>query len=179
MNNITSDKTNNLTFILDLNKGNNIVTIYQNLTVEDIAHYSYQRMYDELYKVKRNNGATEATSGIIFNACEWGSNNPWLWASDVSHYWRTTYDIKEFWDRIMYVYEINVELDEYAGANAFNDADMLVVGLPGLSDINNRAHFSLWCIMTSPLMLGNDLREMDTESITYQILTNVYAIAVN
>jgi alpha-galactosidase len=53
---------------------------------------------------------------------------------------------------------------------------MLEVG-NGLSDIENKAHFSLWCMLAAPLMAGNDLRNMSTE--TKEILTNKDAIAIN
>jgi len=54
---------------------------------------------------------------------------------------------------------------------------MMIVGMPGLSEARNRSLFSLWCIMASPLMAGNDLRKMSRSTI--QILTNLEAIGVN
>jgi len=41
----------------------------------------------------------------------------------------------------------------------------------------NIVHFSLWCIVKSPLLIGCDVRNMDEETRT--ILTNVEAIAIN
>ena len=41
----------------------------------------------------------------------------------------------------------------------------------------NRAHFSLWCITSAPLMAGNNLLEMS--NITLDILTNKDAIQIN
>jgi hypothetical protein len=54
---------------------------------------------------------------------------------------------------------------------------MLITGMPGLTETQNRAFFSLWCMMAAPLMAGNDLREMSESTI--KILTNPEAIAVN
>jgi hypothetical protein len=54
---------------------------------------------------------------------------------------------------------------------------MMIVGMPGLSEAQNRSFFSLWCMMASPLMAGNDLRNMSKSTI--QILTNREAIGVN
>jgi hypothetical protein len=54
---------------------------------------------------------------------------------------------------------------------------MMIVGMPGLSEAQNRSLFSLWCMMSSPLIAGNDLRAM--EKSTVAILTNLEAIAVN
>ncbi len=67
--------------------------------------------------------------------------------------------------------------ESYAGPGGWNDPDMLEVGNDGLSDVEARAHFSLWAILASPLMAGNDIRTMS--SATREILTNQEVIAVN
>jgi hypothetical protein len=54
---------------------------------------------------------------------------------------------------------------------------MMVVGMPGLSEARNRSLFSLWCFMASPLIAGNDLRDMTKPTV--DILANLEAIAVN
>lgn len=68
------------------------------------------------------------------------------------------------------------DLRKYAGPGHWNDPDMLEVG-NGMSTGEDRAHFSLWCILAAPLMAGNDLRKMSRE--TDAILTNKEVIAVN
>ena len=55
-------------------------------------------------------------------------------------------------------YEFNVRLYKYAGPGNWNDPDMLEVGNGNLTDDENKAHFSLWCMMAAPLILGNDIR---------------------
>jgi len=54
--------------------------------------------------------------------------------------------------------------------------DMLEVG-NGMSVNEDRAHFSIWAMMNSPLIAGNDLRNMSKE--TTAVLTNVSVIALN
>jgi alpha-galactosidase len=66
-----------------------------------------------------------------------------------------------------------------AGAGAFNDPDMLEVGVNGtffnlplapaawLDDIQARSHFSLWAIMAAPLITGNDLRVRPFSVLAY------------
>jgi len=54
--------------------------------------------------------------------------------------------------------------------------DMLEVG-NGLTNAEERAHFSLWAMMDSPLILGNDLRNMNDS--TRLTLTNKDIIALN
>ena len=35
---------------------------------------------------------------IVFSICEWGNNQPWLWAANIGNLWRTTGDIYDHWD---------------------------------------------------------------------------------
>jgi UDP-N-acetyl-D-galactosamine dehydrogenase len=58
-----------------------------------------------------------------------------------------------------------------------NCPDMLEVGNGNLSYDENIAHFSLWCILAAPLMLGNNVKNMTDEVL--DIITNVEVIAVN
>jgi alpha-galactosidase len=53
---------------------------------------------------------------------------------------------------------------------------MLQVG-NGLSDVEDRAHFSLWALLAAPLLAGNDLRNMSPA--TKETLTNREVIAVD
>ncbi|KAH6555336.1 hypothetical protein KP509_1Z264200 [Ceratopteris richardii] len=54
---------------------------------------------------------------------------------------------------------------------------MLEVGNGGMTFNEYRAHFSIWCLMKAPLLIGCDVRNMTSE--TFEILSNVEAIAVN
>jgi hypothetical protein len=77
----------------------------------------------------------------------------------------------------MKVAAANEKLYEAAGPGHWNDPDMMIAGMDGLSETQNRTFFSLWCMMAAPLMAGNDLRKMTTS--TGQILTNLEAIGIN
>ncbi|GLP74163.1 hypothetical protein TUM20983_12730 [Mycobacterium antarcticum] len=83
----------------------------------------------------------------------------------------------------------------YDGPMHVNDPDMLVVGIrwadfarthptmslgpqrADLTDVEQRAHFSLWAMLAAPLLAGNDVRSMD--EATRDILTNRDVIAVD
>jgi alpha-galactosidase len=67
-------------------------------------------------------------------------------------------------------------LRQYAGPGHWNDPDMMEVG-NGLTPNEDRAHFSMWCMLAAPLIAGNDIRNMDEE--TKSVLTNKDVIAVN
>lgn len=62
---------------------------------------------------------------IYFSMCEWGREQPWTWAGEVANSWRTTLDIKDFWDSFLYILERQVGLAKYAKPGAWNDPDML------------------------------------------------------
>jgi alpha-galactosidase len=124
---------------------------------------------------------------IVFSLCEWGSNKPWEWAEPVGQLWRTTGDIGAKFDgylemgnwkanSVMVITDMQDTLRKYNGPNHWNDPDMLEVG-NGLSPAENRTHFSLWAMMASPLMAGNDLRKMSDE--TKAVLTNKDVIAID
>jgi hypothetical protein len=118
---------------------------------------------------------------LVHSLCSWGAGDPWIWGALVGHLWRTTGDIcgpgKANWPEAMKIVAQNEKLSEWARPGGWNDPDMLIVGMPGLSEARNRTIFSLWCMMAAPLMAGNDLRHMTPETI--RILTNKEAIAIN
>ena len=114
---------------------------------------------------------------ILFSMCEWGSNKPWTWARGVSHIWRTTGDIQDRWQSFVRLLDQQVGLEKFAGPGGWNDPDMLEVGNGGMTTPEYRAHFSLWCLLSAPLMAGNDIRKMTPE--IHDILTNKDVIAID
>jgi alpha-galactosidase len=158
---------------------------------KDTAINRYSRMADALRKTDRS---------IVFSVCEWGQREPWTWAAGTGgNYWRTTWDIRNAWNRdiydeehnsIMQITDINARLADHASPGHWNDPDMLVIGIyddpkavvneagaNGCTDEEYRSHMSLWCLMASPLLCGNDIRNMN--QATKDILLNSEIIAVN
>ena len=140
------------------------------------AEASYTTMRDALYKAGRP---------VVFSICEWGSSKPWEWGKDVGHLWRTTGDIHNSFDGknnwgalgIMPMVDRQVDIRGYSGPEHWNDLDFMQIGNGVLTQNENRVHFSMWCILSAPLMAGNDLRNMKPEIM--EILTNDEVIAVN
>lgn len=132
--------------------------------------------YTKLYEAQQAAGRP-----IVHSLCSWGEGSPWKWAAAAGHLWRTTGDIcvpgKPDWENAVSIVFANEKLFEYAGPGHWNDPDMMIVGMPGLSEAQNRSLFSLWCMMAAPLMAGNDLRTMS--KATREILTNLEVIAVD
>jgi alpha-galactosidase len=142
------------------------------------AEAAYTTMRDAIAKAGRP---------MLFSLCEWGMSKPWEWAGQVGHSWRTTPDIYNCFDcefspglstglGVLRILDRQAGLRKFAGPGHWNDMDMLEVG-NGMSEDEDRAHLSIWAMMASPLILGNDLRSM-SES-TRRILTNPGVIAVN
>ena len=114
---------------------------------------------------------------ILFSMCEWGSSKPWTWARGVAHIWRTTGDIQDRWTSFTRLLDQQVGLEKYAGPGGWNDPDMLEVGNGGMTTAEYRAHFTLWCLLSAPLVAGNDIRSMTPE--IRDILTSKEIIAVD
>ena len=175
--------------IVDLKRGVNSVKIYNPIGSRfDSSAYQYARMGKALQKATADyaQAAGVPEKKITYSICEWGFNLPWKWGGKAGNLWRTTLDIKPVWPWIVTIYEANVRLWKYAGPGHWNDPDMLEVGNGALNYEENKAHFSLWCMMAAPLILGNDVRQFlkadgtaDTENTAYKIVTNKAMIAID
>ena len=132
--------------------------------------------YTQIKKAINNTGRTD----INFNVCRW--QFPGAWVCSVADSWRMSGDINltpgsiPSWNEILKIIDQNTFLAAYASPGHYNDMDMLEVGR-GLSFEEDKSHFSMWCILSSPLVLGNDLANMSEQ--TKSILTNPEVIAVN
>ncbi|MFG2563902.1 NPCBM/NEW2 domain-containing protein [Streptomyces sp. NPDC048567] len=114
---------------------------------------------------------------IVYSICEWGQNEPWEWAAELGHLWRTTGDINDSWGSMLSIMKQNLPLAAAAGPGHWNDPDMLEVGNGGMTDTEYRTHFSMWSVMAAPLLIGSDLRTASQE--TFDILSNEEVIAVD
>jgi alpha-galactosidase len=122
-------------------------------------------------------GLFAAKRPIVFSICEWGSNKPWEWAGEIGHLWRTTGDISDSWNSMISILSQQKDLAKYAGPSHWNDPDMLEVGNGGMTTEEYKTHFSLWCMLSAPLLAGNDIQNMSPE--TKSILTNREIIALD
>lgn len=141
------------------------------------GHILYRRMGMAL----RNCGRE-----ILFSACNWGNDDVHKWIrSTGAHMYRSTGDIEDNWESIKNIALSQLDKGCYTTPYCYNDLDMLVVGMYGKGNVGRggctdeeyRTHFSLWCMMGSPLMIGCDIRNMN--QTTKEILTNKEVIALN
>ncbi len=118
---------------------------------------------------------------IIFNICRW--RYPGTWAEDVANSWRTTYDIRPWFSRVKYIIDENLYLQAYTRNGHYNDCDMLEIGSkwPGsdatLSHDEELTHMAYWCIASSPLIMGCDMRKVPESS--REVMLNADLIAMN
>ncbi|MCR8668715.1 glycoside hydrolase family 27 protein [Aestuariibaculum sp. M13] len=120
------------------------------------------------------NVINEVKPSTVYNICRW--EFPGKWAPRIADSWRISGDITNQFHSILHIIDLNADLWKYASPGHVNDMDMLQVGR-GMSYEEDKAHFSMWCMMNSPLLAGNDLRNMSKETI--EILTNEELIALN
>ena len=140
----------------------------------------------------------EKTTGrkLYFSICEWGSQNPWFWAPGVgeieSTIWRTGGDIippvveslhdSEHDQRVITPRNVLDSFDagyhpEAQHTGYFNDLDMMVMGMRGMTDAIDRTHMGLWVISSAPLMVGSDLTRLSPTALS--LLTNEEALAIH
>ena len=110
----------------------------------------------------------------IYNVCRW--KFPGKWVSQIADSWRISGDIDNNFESILNIIDLNADLWMYSSKGQYNDMDMLQIGR-GMTYEEDKAHFSMWCLMHSPLLLGNDLTQMSEKTI--KIITNEEIIALN
>lgn len=126
-----------------------------------------------------------ATKDVEFNLCRWYF--PGAWAAEVADSWRIAPDLYVTWKSICEAMQRNMYLSAYAGGGHYNDMDMMIVGYGNkpaaqrgegcLPFGEEQAHFGLWCIMSSPILLGCDLNFIPRE--TLDLVTNPELLAIN
>ena len=130
---------------------------------------------------------------LYFSICNWGKDSPWTWGPNVggvaADIWRTGGDIvapivanTKNAGRKAEFKEVLREFDQAQHPDAqhtgfYNDPDMMVVGMPGLSEEENRAHMSLWAISGGPLLVGADLTQLNPADLA--TLTNPDAVRID
>ncbi|MFC3572816.1 ricin-type beta-trefoil lectin domain protein [Streptomyces yaanensis] len=140
------------------------------------AATTYQSISDAVAKATATTGRP-----LTLSLCNWGKQNPWNWAPGQAPMWRTSTDIIYYGNSPSQTNMLS-NFDQALHPTAqhtgyYNDPDMLMVGMSGFTAAQNRTHMALWAISGAPLLAGNDLTTMTSE--TAGILTNPEVIAVD
>ena len=110
----------------------------------------------------------------VYNVCCWSF--PGEWVVDVADSWRTGGDITNNFNSVMEQIDNIKSLAKYNGPGHVNDLDMMQIG-NGMSYEEDKSHFSMWCMMSTPLMLGMDLNSISKETLA--IVSNKELIALD
>jgi hypothetical protein len=147
--------------------------------------------------------AETATGHRLYLSICAGRSSPWMWAPGVggilADIWRTGSDIVgpvvahtqnaymsptctkgcprgASFQRVLRNFDQNIH-PEAQHTGFYNDPDMMVLGMPGLTDAENRVHMSLWAMAGAPLILGADLLALSPASLA--MLTNPDVVQVD
>ncbi len=146
-------------------------------------------------EIARAIARAEAVTGhpLYFSICNWGRQSPWTWAPGVGNItadmWRTSGDIVApivagniHADRRVSLKNVLTNFDagihpEAQHTGYYNDLDMMVLAMPGMTESGNRLHMTLWAISGAPLIVGADLTKLTPADRA--ILNNPAVLAVN
>ena len=134
---------------------------------------AYKKMGDALKAATQTTGRP-----IVYSLCQYGVDQPWKWGPEVgASMWRTTDDIDDSYGRMIAIGFSQAGLSKYGGPGHWNDPDMLEVGNGKMTEDEYKTHMSLWVLLASPLLAGNDLSKMSESDKA--ILMNKDAIAID
>ena len=173
-------------FGVDLLKYDNCYNNYLNSREDTIKRYSAMR--DALSVQNRT---------ILYSLCQWGEQQPWLWADNIANSFRSTADIGNHFDgftfrcpctttnctvfgdncSILNILDKQVPITKYSKPGFWNDMDMLEVGNGGMSFEESKSHFMLWSALKSPLIIGADLSKINHHDL--QLLQSKEIMKVN
>lgn len=147
-------------------------------TVDDYAK-PYRKM-TELLKAQNRD--------IVHAFCQYGMGDVQSWGREAgAQVWRSHGDLKDSWGAVMKAVDSYGDTAwKYTGPGFWCDPDMLVVGYlhtdkgmhwTDLTHNEQYTHFTLWCMLNAPLLLGCDLNKLD--DFTKGLLANDEVLSVN
>lgn len=153
---------------------------------------SYSR-YEKMAKALNATGRP-----IVYAMCNWGEDHSWTWAGELANSWRMSGDIGDLFTgyhpwcpctslenctnfgarcSVTRILDWAADIVPYSGPGGWADLDMLEVGNGNMTKDEYITHFSMWALVKSPLILGNDLANMSKD--TLEIISNKEILAAN
>jgi alpha-galactosidase len=135
---------------------------------------------------------------IFYSLCNWGDDNPFDWAYTISNSYRMSGDIYDSFNRpdsrcpcdeaigcswpgfhcsVMNILNKMAAIQSRTMSGGFADMDMLEVGNGGQDDNEYVTHFSMWALMSSPLLMGTNVLTLNPGNLA--IYSNPAVIALN
>lgn len=141
-----------------------------------------QKPYKIMQKELQRNGRD-----VVYSLCQYGLGDVWNWGRNVGgNLWRTGADIVDTWASLSDLGFTHSGREKHIGPGGWNDPDMMVVGTVGwgpklhptrLTANEQITHVTLWSMLASPLLLGNDLSQLD--EFTADLISNPEVIDIN
>lgn len=142
-----------------------------------------EMFYRRMSVALRNSGRD-----ILFAACNWGSDDVWSWIrSTGAHTYRSTGDIADNFNSFVEIYNSQYPKLGTCAPGCQNDLDMMTVGMEGAGNVaagddfgtegTYRMQFCIWCMFSSPLILGCDVRSVSDKY--RDLLCNSELIAID
>lgn len=146
-----------------------------------------------------SNALNDTGRPILYSLCNWGVDRPYDWAWTITNSFRMSGDIYDSFSRpddrcsckdavecstwpgfrcsVLNILNKMASISHRTMPGGFNDMDMLEVGNKGQTDSEYVAHFSMWAINSSPLLIGTNIVSMSPANLA--ILSNPAVIALN
>ncbi|KAF5357189.1 hypothetical protein D9756_006385 [Leucocoprinus leucothites] len=158
----------------DLLKYDNCAVPFDEVIKEGMVG-KFTRMADSIAKLSEQSGKPP----LLYSICQWGREQPWVWAKRLGQTWRSTDDFGgPNWPAITTIINQNTFYFLSNDFYAHNDMDLLEVGNGDeLTFEESKTHFTAWALMKSPLVISTDLTKATEETLT--ILKNQELIAIN
>ena len=147
----------------------------------------HREQYTRIAKAIRDTGRKD----IYYNICCW--EYPGTWVEDIAGSWRVKGDIRANWKAVCAAVIDNLYRSAYCSVGHYNDMDGMEVGRlvgqtkpasyaefktdTGITPVEETTHFALWCMLSSPLIIGCDLR--DIPASTLRLLTNRFLLGTS
>lgn len=164
----------------------------------DFCNFPHSADYKNAY-LTMSNALKASGRDILFSMCNWGYGETWNWARSVGgDMYRSTGDIFDSYISMRDIAISQISNLHASSAGCFNDIDMMTVGMYNegnagfgtgsengcltcseyiTSNIDYETQFALWCMFSSPLMIGGDIRNMN--DFSHKLLTSKELIAIN
>lgn len=159
--------------------------LYKNMNQEAKLKLDVE-LQQEPYKIFRSS-LDKVNRDIVYSFCQYGKGNVWEWGEKLGgNSWRTTFDITDTWKSMSGIGFNQNGHEKFAGPGHWNDPDMLIVGHVGwgpklhptrLTPDEQYTHMSLWALLSSPLLIGCDMTQLD--DFTKGLLSNDEVLDVN
>ncbi|MDB4297499.1 glycoside hydrolase family 27 protein [Flavobacteriaceae bacterium] len=116
----------------------------------------------------------EIRNDVTYAVSKW--DFPGLWVTKAADSWRLAADNTDDFEYLMSIADKNANFWKFCTPGHFNDMGELQVG-KSMSFEEDKAHFTMWAALNSPLLLSNDLTKISDETLS--IITNKDIINLN